>query len=110
MEETKTNKVAEVDLGHITLEVYNYIAMWHNEDFLTPKLRGDALKLVSHQIVKEVLETAFESIGLNHKTEVTRGGTTIKEDMTQDELDRLTKEAVESEKKKMLDEILKQLK
>ena len=110
MEDTKTNKVAEVDLGHITLEVYNYIAMWHNEDFSTPKLRGDALKVVSHQIVKEVLETAFESIGLKNKTEVTRGGTQIKEDMTQDELDKLTKEAVESEKKKMLDEIIKQIK
>lgn len=69
-------KPIEVDVNKIVLDVYNQIAEWHNDDYDTPKQKGDMLKLVSQSIVKDVLENVFKSIG-NTSYVVSRGDKVI---------------------------------
>lgn len=69
MEENKL----EFEIDKLVLSVYNKIAIWNNSDFDTTKQKGDALKVVSHDIVQTALQTIVEELGLKSTTEVFRG-------------------------------------
>lgn len=107
MQSTDNNIQKEVDLGKITLEVYNSIAVWHNDDFDTPKLRGEALKLVAHQIVEDVISSVFSSVGVNTKLEINRGGVKVEEGMNEGDVIKQALITQEEEKQRLLNEILK---
>lgn len=71
------NKKMEIDVNKLVLDVYNKIANWHNTDFNNNRQKGDALKIVSHDIVQDLFETIFSEMGLNTRMEVKRGDTEI---------------------------------
>lgn len=71
------NKKIELELGKLVIATYNRIAMWRNSDFDTPKQEGDALKIVSQEIVQNALEELLRGINVKTNTEVTRGNVTV---------------------------------
>jgi len=67
------NKRIELELGKLVIATYNRIATWRNSDFDGPKQEGDALKIVSQEIVQNALEELLKSLNVKTNTEVTRG-------------------------------------
>jgi len=68
------NKKIEFDTTKLVIEVYNQIAMWHNNDFdRNDKHKSDALKVVSQDIVQRALETLLQGIDVSSKVSVFRG-------------------------------------
>lgn len=78
------NKELEIDVTKIVLDVYTKIAMWHNNDFGSDKMKGDALKLISHDIVQCIVDDIFEQIGAPTRLEVKRGETLVGSDSSKD--------------------------
>ena len=78
------NKELEVDITKIVLDVYTKIANWHNEDFNSNKSKGDALKIISHDIVQCIMEDIFEQLGTKTRLEAKRGDVVIGEDSSKD--------------------------
>lgn len=50
-----------IDLNNLIRKTYNKIALWNNEDG-TNTQKADMLKLVSHEIVEEILTDAFSQL------------------------------------------------
>lgn len=73
MTKESENKELEIDVTKIVLDVYTKIAIWHNGDFGSDKHKGDALKIVSHDIVQTIIDDIIEQIGVNSRLEVKRG-------------------------------------
>jgi hypothetical protein len=74
MEESKK---LEFEINKLVVSVYNKIAHWTNSDFDTATQKGDALKVVSQNIVQTVLEEFVSELGLQSSTSVFRGDTKI---------------------------------
>ena len=66
-------KEIEIDITKIVLSVYTQIANWHNADFRTDAHKGDALKVVSHEIVQNIVDEIFSQLNTNTRTEIKRG-------------------------------------
>ena len=72
-----------IELTEIVRAVYNKIAEWNNEDISSKDIpegqtrddiKGERLKFLSHEIVDQVLTSAFEQLdGVKTKTQVTPG-------------------------------------
>lgn len=75
MEDSK--KELEIDITKITLDVYTKIALWHNTDFDSNRQKGDALKVVSHDIVQTIVDDIFEQLKTPTRLEVKRGETVV---------------------------------
>jgi len=75
MEESK--KELEIDITKITLDVYTKIALWHNTDLGSNRQKGDALKIVSHEIVQTIVDDIFEQLKTPTRLEVKRGDTIV---------------------------------
>ena len=76
MEEKKTE--LEIDITKIVLDVYTKIATWHNnQDFDSNRQKGDALKIVSHDIVQTIVDDIFSQLGNKTRLEVLRGSTVV---------------------------------
>lgn len=63
----------EFDTTKIIIDTYNKIAMWNNSDFDSKKHQGDALKIVSQDIVQSILDSLADIIGVQGNTEIYRG-------------------------------------
>lgn len=75
--ENQEKKEIEIDITKITLDVYTKIARWHNDDYISDKMKGDALKIISHDIVQTIADEIFEKIALPTRMEVKRGETLV---------------------------------
>lgn len=75
--ENKEKNELELDITKIVLEVYTKVARWHNDDYMSDKIKGDALKIVSHDIVQTIVDDIFEQIGAPTRLEVKRGETIV---------------------------------
>lgn len=82
MENSK--KELEIDITKITLEVYNKIATWHNEDYGSNRMKGDALKIISHDIVQNIVDNIFEQIDVRTRLEVKRGDKVVGSEESKD--------------------------
>ena len=71
------NKKLEFEINKLVVSVYNKIAMWTNSDFANKQQKGDALKVVSQDIVQTVLEEFVSELGMQSSTSVFRGDTKI---------------------------------
>ena len=67
----------EFDITKLVLATYNKIAMWRNTDYDSPKQEGDALKLVSQDIVQNTLEEIMAGLNVKTNTEVFRGNAKV---------------------------------
>ena len=52
----KEKKELEIDVTKIVLDVYTKIAHWHNDDYVSDRIKGDALKIISHDIVQTIVD------------------------------------------------------
>jgi hypothetical protein len=77
MENKTEKKELEIDVTKIVLDVYTKIARWHNDDYMSDKIKGDALKIISHDIVQTIVGDIFEQIGAPTRLEVKRGETLV---------------------------------
>jgi hypothetical protein len=82
MEESK--KELEIDITKIVLDVYTKIANWHNTDLGSNRNKGDALKIVSHDIVQTIVDDIFEQLGAPTRLEVKRGNTVVGSEESKD--------------------------
>jgi hypothetical protein len=71
------NKKIEFEMSKLILATYNKIALWNNNDYDTDKQKGDALKIVSHDIVQTALEELLIGMNVKTNTEVFRGDTKV---------------------------------
>jgi hypothetical protein len=85
------NKEITFDITKLTADVYNQIATWHNDKYQTDALKGQALKIISHNIVEGILDEFFETVGLNSRMEVSRGDTIIGSEDSKDKTSFLEK-------------------
>lgn len=69
----ETNKKIEFETSKIVVATYNKIALWNNNEYDTEKQKGDALKIVSQDIVQNVLEEMLIGLDVKTHTEVSRG-------------------------------------
>lgn len=67
----------ELEIADMVIGTYNKIAIWNNSDFDSPKQKGDALKVVSQDIVQTILEQLMNNIGATSGVEVFRGDTKV---------------------------------
>ncbi len=67
------NKKIEFEISKLVLTTYNKIVLWNNNDYDTDRQKGDALKIVSHDIVQNVLEELLIGLNVKTTTEVSRG-------------------------------------
>lgn len=67
----------EFETTQLVLSTYNKIALWNNNDYDTPKQKGDALKLISQDIVQNALEVLMSGLQVKTTTGVTRGGVKV---------------------------------
>lgn len=67
----------EFETTQLVLSTYNKIALWNNNDYDTPTQKGDALKLISQDIVQNALEVLMSGLPVKTTTEVTRGGVKV---------------------------------
>jgi hypothetical protein len=77
MENKTEKKELEIDVTKIVLDVYTKIARWHNDDYMSDKIKGDALKIISHDIVQTIVDDIFEQIGAPTRLEIKRGETLV---------------------------------
>lgn len=71
------NKKIEFEINKLVVSIYNKIAIWNNSDFGSPERKGDALKIVSQDIVQTALEEISSEFGFNTSTSVFRGDTKV---------------------------------
>ena len=67
----------EFEISKIVVDTYNKIALWNNNYYDTDKQKGDALKIVSQDIVQNALEELLAGLNLKTNTEVYRGDTKV---------------------------------
>ena len=77
MQNNNQKKELELDTTKLVLDVYTKIAMWHNDDFISERAKGDALKIISHDIVQTIIDEVFEPLGAPTRLEVKRGDTVV---------------------------------
>lgn len=77
MENNKDKKELEIDITKIVLDVYTKIATWHNDDYISNRAKGDALKLISHDIVQTIVDEILEPMKTPTRLEVKRGETVV---------------------------------
>lgn len=75
----KENEKIEFEISKLVLATYNKIAIWNNCDFDDDKQKGDALKIVSQDIVQTALEELVSGLNLKTNTDVYRGGVKVGE-------------------------------
>ena len=63
------NKVS-IEMEDMVGKTYFQIATWYNQDFKTDKERQEALKMVSGEIIQQILEDTFLQIEGVKKTEM----------------------------------------
>ena len=80
----KEKKELEIDVTKIVLDVYTKIAHWHNDDYVSDRIKGDALKIISHDIVQTIVDDIFEQIGAPTRLEVKRGETIVGSEESKD--------------------------
>ena len=73
-----------IDITKVSLDVYNKVAVWHNDDFMSERAKGDALKILSHDIVQTIVDDVFSQIGAPTRLEVKRGDTIIGSEESKD--------------------------
>jgi len=73
---TEKQKV-ELEIAEMVLSTYNKIAIWNNSDFDNKAQRGDALKIVSQDIVQTILEQLASNMGVEAGVEVFRGDVVV---------------------------------
>jgi len=87
-----TEQKIEFEISKIVLATYNKIALWNNNYYDTDRQKGDALKIVSQDIVQNALEELLAGLNVKTNTEVYRGDTkvgdiqTIKDDGSFDKI------------------------
>ena len=72
-------KKIEFEISKLVLATYNKIALWNNNDYDSTKQKGDALKIVSQDIIQNALDELMAGLNLNTSTEVFRGDTKVGE-------------------------------
>ena len=77
MENNNEKKEMEIDITKLVLDVYTKVARWHNDDFISDSAKGDALKIISHDIVQTIIDEVFEPLGASRRLEVKRGDTIV---------------------------------
>ena len=82
--ENNEKKELEIDITKLVLEVYTKVARWHNEDFISERAKGDALKIISHDIVQTIIDDVFEPLGAPTRLEVKRGDTVVGSEESKD--------------------------
>lgn len=82
--ENNKKKELEIDITKLVLEVYTKVARWHNEDFVSERAKGDALKIISHDIVQTIIDDVFEPLGAPTRLEVKRGDTVVGSEESKD--------------------------
>lgn len=82
MEDKK--KELEIDITRIVLDVYTKVANWHNADFGSNRQKGDALKVVSHDIVQSIVDDIFSQLDTQTRLEVKRGNVVVGSDESKD--------------------------
>lgn len=74
MEENKPKEVA-IDVDKLIIRIHNKIALWNNQDD-SSELKAIALKSLAHDIVSDVITTAFSQLeGVKVKEKVVPGET-----------------------------------
>lgn len=71
------NKKIEFELSKLVLATFNKIAIWNNSDFDTTKQKSDALKIVSQDVVQNILDELMIGLSVVTTTQVTRGDVII---------------------------------
>lgn len=82
--EKEEKEELEIDITKIVLEVYTKIARWHNDDYNSDRMKGDALKVISHDIVQTIVDDIFEQIKVPTRLEVKRGETVVGSEESKD--------------------------
>jgi hypothetical protein len=72
-----TEQKIEFEISKIVLATYNKIALWNNNYYDTDRQKGDALKIVSQDIVQNALEEILAGLNVKTNTEVYRGDTKV---------------------------------
>ena len=80
----KEKNELELDITRIVLDVYTKIATWHNEDFGSNRTKGDALKVISHDIVQTIVDDIFSQLDTQTRLEVKRGNTVVGSEESKD--------------------------
>lgn len=71
------NQKIEFEISELVVETYNRIALWNNNDYDTTRQKSDALKLVSQDIVQNILDGLASNLNLKSNTEVARGNVKV---------------------------------
>lgn len=82
--ENSEKKELEIDITKLVLDVYTKVARWHNEDFMSERAKGDALKIISHDIVQTIIDDVFQPLGAPTRLEVKRGDTIVGSEESKD--------------------------
>lgn len=82
--ENSEKKEMELDITKIVLDVYTKVARWHNDDYVSDRAKGDALKIISHDIIQTIVDDIFEQLGAQTRLEVKRGDTVVGSDESKD--------------------------
>ena len=82
--EEKKSKELEIDITRIVVDVYTKIANWHNTDLGSNRQKGDALKVVSHEIVQSIVDDIFSQLDTQTRLEVKRGNTVVGSEESKD--------------------------
>lgn len=73
------NKKIEIVTTKLVIDTYNRVANWINNDYDTDRQKSDALKIVSQDIVQNILDELMKGINVTTNTEVSRGGVVVGE-------------------------------
>jgi len=84
MNKQEEKKELEIDITKIVLDVYTKVARWHNDDYISDTAKGDALKIISHDIVQTIVDDIFHQIGAPTRLEVKRGETIVGSEESKD--------------------------
>lgn len=79
MEQMEQNEKIEFETSKLVIATYNKIALWNNNDYDNDKQKGNALKIVSQDIIQNALEELLIGLNLKTGTEVTRGDVKVGE-------------------------------
>lgn len=82
--ENNEKKETEIDVTKLVVEVYTKIALWHNDDYISDRAKGDALKIIAHDIVQTIIDEALEPLGAPTRLEVKRGDTIVGSEESKD--------------------------
>lgn len=84
MNKEEQKKELEIDITKIVLDVYTKVARWHNDDYISDTAKGDALKIISHDIVQTIVDEIFEQVGAPTRLEIKRGETVVGSEESKD--------------------------